>query len=88
MTSMKIAQFSKALTPLAHLRPKFFHPIDLGRPISNELPPIPKDNQSIKRKQSKNEHYTISGSSFWLAFVFGINSLILSGLPLTFLPII
>ena len=70
MTSMKIAQFSKALTPLAHLRPKFFHPIDLGRPISNELPPIPKDNQSIKRKHNPRMNimqYQVLLSG-WLSF--------------------
>ena len=38
----------KTPTPLVHLRPKFFHPLDLGRPISNELP-YPNDKQSIKR---------------------------------------
>ena len=39
MTSMKIVQFSRPPTPLVHLRPKFFHPLDLGRPISNDPPP-------------------------------------------------
>ena len=36
MTSMKVVQFSRPPTPLVLLRPKFFHPLDLGRPISNE----------------------------------------------------
>ena len=36
MTSMKIVQFSKCLTPLVHLRPKFFYRLDLRRPISNK----------------------------------------------------
>ena len=51
MVFMKIIEFSKSLppSPLVHLRPKFFHPLDLGRPTSNE-PPCPNDNQSIKRK--------------------------------------
>ena len=42
MTSMKIIQFlGPPLRPLVHLRPKFFHPLDLGRPISIEhLPPL------------------------------------------------
>ena len=39
MTSMKIVQFSRRLTPLVRLRPKFFHPHDLGRPISKESSP-------------------------------------------------
>ena len=36
---MKIVQFSRL--PLIHLRPTFFHPFDLGRPISNNTPPPP-----------------------------------------------
>ena len=43
--------------PLVHLRPKFFHPLDVGRPLLNETPsPLPHahthttiDNQSIKK---------------------------------------
>ena len=38
MTSMKIVQISRPSTPLLHLRPKFLHPFDLGRPILNETP--------------------------------------------------
>ena len=42
MTSMKIVQFSRPPTPLVQLRPKFVHPLDLGRPISNKpSPPAP-----------------------------------------------
>ena len=42
MTSMKIVQFSRPLSPPVPLRPKFFHPLDLGRQISNgPLPPSP-----------------------------------------------
>ena len=51
MSSMKIVQYSRPLAPFVHLSPKFFHPLDLGRPISNE-PPSPNNNQSIKRKQN------------------------------------
>ena len=42
MTSMKIVQFSTPPrpTPLVQLRPKFFHPLDLGRPISNKIPSL------------------------------------------------
>ena len=36
MTFMKIIQFSRPPTPLVHRHPKFFHPLDLGRPTSNE----------------------------------------------------
>ena len=44
----KLANFK---TPhlLVYLRPNTFHPLDLERPISNELP-FPNDNQSFKRK--------------------------------------
>ena len=51
MPSMKLVQFSRPPTHFVHLRPKFFHPLDLGRPISNE-PPSPNDNQSIKRQRN------------------------------------
>ena len=37
MTFIKIIQFSRPPTPLVHQCTKFFHPLDLGRPISNEL---------------------------------------------------
>ena len=52
MTSMKIAKFSRPPTPLVYLCPEFFHPLNLGRPISNEPPPSSNDNQTIKRKHS------------------------------------
>ena len=54
MTSMEIVQFSRPPTPLVQLRPNFFHPLDLGRPIPNDPPPppFPNDNQSIKRKHN------------------------------------
>ena len=46
---MKIVQFLRPLTLLVHLRPNFFHPLDLGRQISNGPPPsYPNDNQSVK----------------------------------------
>ena len=35
MTSVKIVQFSRHTTPLVQLRPKYFHPLDLRRPVSN-----------------------------------------------------
>ena len=50
-TPMKIFQFSRLPTPLAHLRPTFFQPLHLGRSISNKLL-SPNDNQSIKRKHN------------------------------------
>ena len=52
MTSMRIVKFLRPPTPLVNLRPKFFHPLDLGRTISNELPDSPNDNQSIRRKHN------------------------------------
>ena len=54
MSSMKIVQFSRLPTLLVELCPKFFHLLDLGRSVSNNLPPrpSPNDNQSIKRKHN------------------------------------
>ena len=67
MKSMKILRFSRHPTPLVYLRPKFFHPLDFGRLISdNELlpPPTslflsPNDNQSISVKRKHNPRMTI-----------------------------
>ena len=56
MTSMKIVQFSILPPPLVHLRPKFFHPLDLGRPISNEPPPHP-----IQRITNQLKENTVQG---------------------------
>ena len=42
MMSMKIVQFAGPPTPLVHLRPKFFHPLDLERSISVEPPTLSK----------------------------------------------
>ena len=76
-------------THLVHLRPKFFHPLDLVLPISNEpllslsLSLSPNDSQSIKKNIMQGWLFTSSGSSFRSAFVFSINSLILSRFPLT-----
>ena len=85
MTSMKIAQFSRLLTSFVLVRPKFFDPLNLGRSISNELPPSPNDNQSIKRKH--NPRITIICyqvlPSFRSAFIFSFISLIFSSFPLT-----
>ena len=42
----------KSPDPLFHLIPSF-HPLDLGRPISNDPPsPSSNDSQSIKRKHN------------------------------------
>ena len=65
--SMKIVQFSRPLQdPLVHVRPNFFNPLDIGRPIPNE-PPIlsPNDNQSLKRKHNPrmaNIYYQVLAS--------------------------
>ena len=39
ITSMKTVTFSRPPTPLVHVRPKFFQPLDLGRPIPHNIPP-------------------------------------------------
>ena len=51
MTFMKIVQFLRPSTPLVHLRPNLFYPLDLGCPISNESP-SPNDEESIKVKHN------------------------------------
>ena len=46
--SYKLSNFQDPPPPM-HLRPKFFHLLDHGRPVSNEPPP-PNDIQSVKMK--------------------------------------
>ena len=48
ITPMKIVQFSKPSNPLFHLRPKFFHALDLERPISNKPPPLQMITNQLK----------------------------------------
>ena len=66
MTSMKILQLSRPPTPLVHHRPKFFHPLDLGRPISKFQTNLAKDlanciyeclKQITFPNQAKNSRY-------------------------------
>ena len=53
MTSMKIIQFLRPLTPpLVHLRSKIFQALDIGGLISNELSQSSNDNQSAKIKHN------------------------------------
>ena len=45
----KLSKFQDPPTPLVHLRPTFFHPLDLGRPILNEhTPPIQVITNQLK----------------------------------------
>ena len=44
MTSIKIVKFLTPPTPLVGLHPNFFHPLDLGHPISNEPPSTSPNN--------------------------------------------
>ena len=84
MTSMKIVQFSTPPVPppLSSYVQNSSTPLTLDVQFQTKSPPSPYDNQSIKRKQSKDDYYKLSCLTFWLAFVFSINSLILSGFPL------
>ena len=66
-TSMKLSKFQDPLTPV-HLRPKFFHPLDPGRPILNEPSYSSNDNQSIKRKRDPR---TICHTSKSTLMIFG-----------------
>ena len=96
MTSMKIGQFSRPATPFVQLRPKFFYSsnpltLDVHFQTNKQTPPSPSQNynQSIKRKDNltKDDYCMLSGLSFSSALVLSINSLILSGFPLTFIPL-
>ena len=58
MTSIKITRIFK---PPVHLRPKFFHPLDIGRSVSNEPPSPPFERTKSKQKpchiQTDNAFY-------------------------------
>ena len=69
-----------APTPLVHLHPKCFCPLDLGYPISNE--PFQMITNHLK-ENIQDDYYVLSGPSSRSAFFFSIISLILSGFLLT-----
>ena len=82
----KLSNFQDPPSPLVHLPPKLFHPLELGRPFPNETtsPPSSNDNQSVKRKHNPRTTFIcyqvlLSGR---LSF-FSLCSLILHGFPLT-----
>ena len=61
MTSMKVVQFSK---PPTHCPSKFFHPLDLGRSISNKALSSPNNTVHVnernrKKDQTKSRHLQI-----------------------------
>ena len=55
----KVSNFQDPSPPV-HLRPKFFRPLDLGRPISNK--PLPNDTVHLN-KQNQNKNKTESRHS-------------------------
>ena len=84
MMSMKIVQFPKPLPPLSIYVQNSSTPLTLDVQFQTNTPPpttisSPNDNQSIKRKHNPRMTIICSRS----AFVFSINSLILSGFPVT-----
>ena len=85
MTSMKIVHFQDALLPCPSTSKIFPTPWPWTSKFKRARPlPLlsPNDNRSIKRKHNLRMSM-LSGPSFRSPFVFSINSLILSGLPLT-----
>ena len=83
MTSMIIVKFSRPPTSLVYLHSKFFHPLDLRCPISNNLPnqPPPHPRSPFLLKNIiQGWLFMLPGPSFRLAFIFSINSLVLPGL--------
>ena len=76
-----IVQFLRPPTPLSIYVQNSSTPLILDVQFqTNPYPPSysPNDNQSVKRKQFKEDYYMLSGPSFRSAVVFSINSLILS----------
>ena len=82
MTSMKIVQFSRLPTPLSIYvqNSSTLRTLDVHFQMN---PLSPNDNQSIKRKHNPKDHYFILSGSFFRSTFVSINSLTLSGFPLT-----
>ena len=81
ITSMKIVQFSRLHAPIIHIRPKFFHPLDLRRPISNKLP-SPLQVITNQFKENIVQEWLLYVMKTWRSpSVFSINSLILPAFP-------
>ena len=83
MKSMKLSNFQDFPPPLSIYVQNSSTPLTFDVSFKRSPPPPFNDNQSNKRKQSKNDYYMLSGPSFRWAFVLSISSLILSGFPLT-----
>ena len=84
MLPMKIDQFSRPPTPpLSIYIQNSSNPLALDVQFQTIPPSSPKDNQSIKKIYNPSMTIMLSGSSCRSAFVFSINSLILSDFPLT-----
>ena len=76
--------FTQFSPPLSIYVQNYLTPLTLDIQFQMNIPlPSPNNNQPIKRKQSKDQYYMLSGPSFRLLFVFSINSLIFPGFPLT-----
>ena len=79
MTSMKIVQFSRPLSPPLPLRPKFFHPLDLGRQISNgPLPPSPSSPPPPPQPPRTKKNFFFSNKSFTICFFVALYSRVCS----------
>ena len=68
VTSTKVVLFSRSLTPLVHLCPKLFHPVDLACSISNELPTLWMITNQLKK--NINPSMAIYVIRFFLQFGF------------------
>ena len=86
MTSMNCPTF-KTPTPLVHLRPQFFHTLDLGRPISTE-PPLSLQMITSQLKENIIQGLTLYVISSFLQvgfrFLYQINQSHLVWLPFDF----
>ena len=83
MTSMKIIQFSRPLTPLSIYVQNSFTPLTLDVHFQKNHPLLMITNHLKENIIQGLYYYMLSDLSFRSAFVFSINSLVLSGFPLT-----
>ena len=70
MTSMKVVQFLRFPTLLVDLRPKFFHPLDLGHLISSKPPPFPLQMKTSQLKENIMQGWILYAIRSFLQFGF------------------
>ena len=84
-TSMKVGQFSRPPTLLIQLRSKCFCPLVIGRPVSNDPPPLPIITNQLKENLIRGLLLHVIRSFLQVGLCSQYQLIIKSGFPLTFI---